>query len=77
MDNKIVFIEWMDHYEDSGWIDSETYNAKPYMCETIGFLIKETKDYYSITTTMTQDKQAGNVMNIMKKFIKQFYYVTF
>jgi hypothetical protein len=40
----ILWIKWTDSWSDSGWVSSERCKADIIYCESVGFLVDETKD---------------------------------
>lgn len=54
MKRKVVKIRWLDIHSLSQWAsESEVSDLEPKVCETVGWLYKETKDYVIVVGTST------------------------
>lgn len=55
----IVLITWEDAETDHGWEEHDAIGGDLPVAYTIGFLVKETKGYYLIASTVTDDSNNG------------------
>lgn len=59
---KIIYIEWYDHcgYTTTQWRFAREYeDLEPSLCHSIGFVIKETKDYYILAANASDMLNPG------------------
>jgi hypothetical protein len=56
---KIIFIEWLDSCGSSGWRPLAEIQTSPALCQSVGFLVAETKD--AITVALNRTRSDGNV----------------
>lgn len=74
-DRDIVLIEWIDAYEcASGWLElEEALKTKPPTVYSIGFVLKEEKDYITICADLGRegDSDCGRVQVIPKTWVKK------
>lgn len=55
MKKKLVKIRWLDTYALPQWSsESEVSDVKPKVCETVGWLYKETESYVTVVGTLTE-----------------------
>ena len=55
----VVLITWEDAETDHGWEEHESIGGDLPIAYTIGFLVKETKGYYLVASTITEDSNNG------------------
>ena len=68
---ELVQIAWQDAETDDGWFDHiEIENDAIGECETVGFVIRETKLWLWLTHTIT-DSQYNGCIRIPKGWIKR------
>jgi hypothetical protein len=71
---KVLLIDWIDSCGNSGWLDSDVCKAELSQCQTVGFLVEETKDAYCVAlnrTTTKGHKPYGEIISIPKVAIKK------
>ena len=63
MKNKIVLIEWLDSHSGRGWqtLDELEGKTEPLYCQSVGWLIKETKDCKVIVPHISGEEN-GDIM---------------
>lgn len=71
---KLYYIEWLDpSSEHNGWfelVQNELEKLKPCVCQSVGWVIKETEEYIVIVSSLIpDDKQASNDVCIVKSLI--------
>jgi hypothetical protein len=63
-------VTWLDHttYGSSSWRLTRTVKKEltPIEIQTVGVLIKETKDYLLLSSTLTEDGDSRNEMLVLK-----------
>jgi len=76
-DLKKVLVTWVDSAGTAHWDDiKEAEELEPVICETIGFLVKETKDYITVVQSYANQEGVMHALSIpkvavtKKKFIK-------
>lgn len=69
----IVRLTWNDHssYDTNCWreINYIKENLTPTKVETVGFLIKETEDFYLVVSTISTSENATGEFAILKKAV--------
>lgn len=68
---KKIYVKWLDSVitENSGWLFKEDFEElKPSVCETIGFLFSDKKDYITIAQNISDDQILG-IITIAKSVI--------
>lgn len=71
---KIVKIIWVDAESHNEWVEVKDL-VDPSTCTTVGFLIKETEEFYYIAATVSIEGEAIHTNNrilIPKVWIKEF-----
>lgn len=66
---KILLIEWVDSAGDPGWQHTEDIKAHLAHCQTVGFLVTETKEAIALAlsrTTSNGFKPFGDIISIPK-----------
>lgn len=48
---KAVYIEWLDSHGGEGWIRKEDIDEPKLKIKSVGWLVKEHKDYVILTTS--------------------------
>lgn len=66
---KILYVEWIDAVTEDGWGKAEDLD-EVHMCNSIGFLVKETKMSISLAAS-TSDKEVNAVQTIPKAWIRK------
>ena len=66
---KILYIEWIDAVAENGWEEHDK-TEDVHLCQTIGFLIKETKLGLVIASTIS-DKESNARLTIPKAWIRK------
>ena len=72
---RVVLIEWDDHMSvgDGSWIDlSELHDLEVVRCESVGFLLNETENYYLISQTNNSIDSVVSPMMILKSCVKSY-----
>jgi hypothetical protein len=71
---RLVKITWLDHvgFTENTWREPEdVINLKPILCQTVGWVLKETKKaYHLVSTIATNSKVCGDFV-ILKGTIKK------
>lgn len=62
-------IDWIDAASNSKWQDLDDISFSHYKVNSIGWLIKETKDYYFIAQNLSCQYQCSDIMQIPTKWI--------
>ena len=66
---KIYFIKWLDAWsQGAGWDNPPKQDGT--LCETVGFLIDETKDMLTVAGSYDGAKYYQGIMSIPKAVIK-------
>ena len=70
-DKKIYKIIWRDAFSEEQWSEEETLEPIDYLCETIGYMIKNNSrpNYYTIAASITHDGYFCSIMNIPKSMV--------
>jgi hypothetical protein len=57
---QIVQIEWMDAFSEDGWKDISLLQAKEKtaLCNTVGYLVLETDEFYHVANTVSVNEVA-------------------
>lgn len=64
---KIVFIKWIDSVRSFDWTLLEDVDSNSMDCESVGFLIKETREYVTIAQNYgLKPEQVCNLITIPK-----------
>lgn len=69
---EIYHFVWMDAFSEvDEWHDKSSIDSEDYLCQTVGYLIKNTskKNYYTIASTFTIDKNFSCVIHIPKSMV--------
>ncbi|HEC32991.1 MAG TPA: hypothetical protein ENI63_01895 [Candidatus Kaiserbacteria bacterium] len=67
--NKILEIKWKDACGDDGWVSLKSVEEQTLVeIKTIGYLVKETKEFITLTMALELDK-TGAYLVIPKKMI--------
>ncbi len=62
-------IDWRDAAAKQGWQWIPDINAVHYDVYSVGWLMSETKDYYVLAQSLTAAYQAGECLQIPKKWV--------
>lgn len=66
----IVKVVWKDHYSLEGWFEVEGLECKGHLNTSIGFHVKDTKEYMIIAMSHhSNEEQVGDILHILKKDI--------
>lgn len=73
---KILQIDWIDSASEHGWLSTSEVENRPTVahCQTVGYLVKETKDVVSIAQNRDMDGTHypfGEIITIPKVAIKK------
>ena len=68
----LVMIQWDDHFSTQGWVEPKSCGKK---CKavSIGFLVKETKENYYLSTTHMAGGVVCDPIAIMKAAVTSFH----
>ena len=66
---KVLYVEWIDAAVNGSWTDIDCKTIGIDHCQSIGFLIKETKQEISLCSAVSE-KQANAIISIPKAWIK-------
>ena len=67
---EVLVVEWKDHYSTSnGWKDPEGVDMDPELCTSVGFKVKEDKEFLVLGINKSSHGLVGITMNIMKNCI--------
>jgi len=70
MKYKLYWVKWVDATMSSGWMPAKDYEVVPNYIESVGWVIKETKDYICLALSWSTLNQIADVMEIPKRWIK-------
>ena len=57
---KLVYVEWLDSTIDAGsWEDIDELNCKPGICQSVGWLVKDTKKVKVVVPHMVKEGSVG------------------
>lgn len=62
-------INWTDASSNSGWKDLNELHIQPFQVASVGWLIKENKDFLFLAQNMASVHQASEIMSIPRKWI--------
>lgn len=70
----LVLVEWEDHFSEDRWegMEEAQQDQATGMVRTVGWLIAETEDRYSVIQNMGIDGQVSMRMTILKGTVKSF-----
>lgn len=71
---KLIYIEWMDAVSTDGWIKPD-FELHPALCTSVGFLVRENKDYITICQGYSNVDSLNGFFTIPKGWIKKRKYV--
>jgi hypothetical protein len=73
----LIQIEWTDAVGGDGWVThDELLKETPVTHISVGFLVNETDDFYTITMSHNPDKtNLGAWLLIPKKYVDNFLYL--
>lgn len=77
--NNPVLIVWDDHtsFTENLWRDFDTLKElSPMEVKTLGYIIKDERDYYVLAAHITDSNVAMGELCIMKANIKEFNYLS-
>lgn len=74
---KLITVVWIDAVGADGWItEKELLNETPTTHHSVGYLIKETKEYITITMSYDEEKESlGAWLLIPKLYIKKITHI--
>lgn len=72
---KAIYVEWDDACTSAGWFDPETEDMTPVNIKSLGFLIKETKDYITVSPGNAETGRSCSYLTIPKGWIKKRKYI--
>lgn len=60
MDKKLIRINWVDaiSHDSGGWLCTESGQLTPSLCESVGWVIRETEDSIHIAAHFSEDGEA-------------------
>ena len=70
----IVLVDWLDSCGDPGWKFSEEISVHLMVCQTVGFLVSETKEAIAVAlnrTTTLGYKPFGDIISIPRVAIRK------
>ena len=73
MSRRIMQILWRDAASFEGWQDGEACDLAPVAIESIGFVVKETKDAYLVSTSRDKDDSYADPLCIPKAGVVAAY----
>jgi hypothetical protein len=71
---KIAKITWLDSSQMRGWVDKDALEPIIETVDSIGFVVKETDDFISISNSISE-YQVNSPLTIPKFAIKEIEYV--
>jgi len=67
---KVVYVKWIDPASEDAWIDRKDVDMDYYLVESVGILVKETKNVLAIAVNVCAvNERTSCVMMIPKKCI--------
>lgn len=57
---KPVIVTWLDTTVEHGWVDSPD-KLEPSHCSTMGYVVKETKEFITVAQTKCEDNEGCNL----------------
>ena len=65
INKKLVLIEWVDSHSGRGWqsLDELKDKAEPLYCRSVGWLVKETRDYKVIVPHISGEENGDIVLH--------------
>lgn len=75
---KKVYVEWLDSGAYRGWVHDKNFtkqDSEPSKICSIGYLIRDEKDYISITTSLSTGGSFMDVLSIPKCSITKKIYI--
>lgn len=70
--NSIVKVAWLDTHSDDAWENLANLDGTPKLCESVGFLVKNTESYVSVAGTIgVNDVDACCIIHIPKVCIEK------
>jgi len=75
---KVIYIEWDDSATEGGWkhpTDIETRDMAPLKCWSIGFLVKDTAKYVTLSHSETEQGDVNAYISVPKSAITKRRYV--
>ena len=74
--NKLVVVYWSDACSCDGWDTVDSYlNHTPMLCRTAGLLLTSNKDYVTIVSTETLNRQLNQAMSIPRAWVTRIQYI--
>lgn len=68
----IVEVKFFDIEDDNSWISlKKAENAKPILCKSTGYLLKETDKYITIISVVSEDAGCGYRLTIPRGVIAE------
>ncbi len=67
---KLVKIDWVDSATIDGWVSvayAEDFN--PSACETVGWVVKKTREYITVTSSRSDTVNYSQLMTIPRKCV--------
>ena len=72
MRDRIVYVEWADHWSDSsGWDSPEEGDSTHILIKSVGLFVKESKEVLTIALSKDANGLVSQQMNILKNCIKK------
>jgi hypothetical protein len=70
-EHELVYVKWLDasSQPDQVWSNIDEAEPKLVVCHSVGFVLKETKEYLSLMMNMTEFGQFSGDMAIPQKCI--------
>ena len=62
-------IDWTDAHSNGGWTLPKDVDIKPVKVHSVGWLIKDTKDYFVLAQNMSSSGNSADRIHIPKKWI--------
>ena len=64
-------VDWIDAHSNGGWSLPKDINIKPLKVNSVGWLIKDTKDYIVLAQNMSSSGNCADRIHIPKKWIQK------
>lgn len=77
MKPKLISINWVDSAVTMGWFYEDYSDLNPSFITTIGFLVKETDDSISVSTSLSEHGRFVDILTIPKAVIKKRKFLKF
>lgn len=68
---KMIYLKWLDHASGNyAWTHFKDVDNEKLFCESVGYLVKEDKDFYYVANSKYEDNRSCvMVMQVMKSAV--------